>query len=97
VTVGGVIGRVTAVSESYVTLEIADKVEVKVQKNAVSVVLAEPSSSLSLTHNAVRIVTALCFPAFQINYYESLSNLEVHTDTYCAGIRCAVHSPEFLW
>ncbi|GGX46328.1 preprotein translocase subunit YajC [Undibacterium squillarum] len=39
VTVGGVIGRVTAVSESYVTLEIADKVEVKVQKNAVSVVL----------------------------------------------------------
>lgn len=44
VTVGGVIGRVTAVSESYVTVEIADKVEVKVQKNAVSVVL--PSGTI---------------------------------------------------
>ena len=44
VTVGGVLGRVTAVSESYVTVEIADKVEVKVQKNAVSVVL--PSGTI---------------------------------------------------
>lgn len=38
-TAGGVLGRVTAVSEHYATLEIADKVEIKVQKSTVSAVV----------------------------------------------------------
>jgi preprotein translocase subunit YajC len=38
-TAGGVLGRVTAVSEHYATLEIADNVEIKVQKSTVSAVV----------------------------------------------------------
>ena len=38
-TAGGVLGKVTAVSEHYATLEIADKVEIKVQKSTVSAVV----------------------------------------------------------
>lgn len=44
VTVGGVLGKVTKVGESYVTLEIANGVEIIVQKNAVSMVL--PTGSM---------------------------------------------------
>ena len=39
VTAGGVLGKVTAVSEHYATLKIADGVEVKVQKSTVSAVV----------------------------------------------------------
>ena len=39
VTAGGVLGKVTAVSEHYATLEIADNVEIKVQKSTVSAVV----------------------------------------------------------
>lgn len=38
-TAGGVLGKVTAVSEHYATLEIADNVEIKVQKSTVSAVV----------------------------------------------------------
>ena len=36
---GGILGKVTAVSEHYATLQIADDVEVKVQKSTVSAVV----------------------------------------------------------
>ncbi|HZD51444.1 MAG TPA: preprotein translocase subunit YajC [Woeseiaceae bacterium] len=39
VTAGGVLGRVTAVSDHYATLQIADNVEIKVQKSTVSAVV----------------------------------------------------------
>jgi preprotein translocase subunit YajC len=39
VAAGGVLGRVTKVADNYVTLEIADKIEVKVQRPAVQLVL----------------------------------------------------------
>lgn len=35
-TAGGVLGKVTAVSEHYATLSIAENVEIKVQKSTVS-------------------------------------------------------------
>jgi len=39
VTSGGLAGRITAIGENYVTLEIAEKTEVKVQKAAITSVL----------------------------------------------------------
>ncbi len=39
VTQGGIVGKVTDVSEGFLTCEIADKVEVKVQSHAVATVL----------------------------------------------------------
>jgi preprotein translocase subunit YajC len=39
VAAGGVLGRVTKVSENYVTLDIASNVEIRVQRPAVQVVL----------------------------------------------------------
>ena len=36
ITQGGILGKVTAVSDLYATLEIADKVEIKVQKTTIS-------------------------------------------------------------
>src|SRR5262245_61907108 len=39
ITSGGLLGRITKLSEGYVTLEIADKVEVQVQRPAVQLVL----------------------------------------------------------
>jgi len=36
VTTGGLLGKVTEVGETFVTVEIADGVQVKVQKNAVA-------------------------------------------------------------
>ena len=39
VTGGGLAGRITGVEESFVTLQIADNVEVRVQKQSVSTLL----------------------------------------------------------
>ncbi|HEX9813150.1 MAG TPA: preprotein translocase subunit YajC [Burkholderiales bacterium] len=39
VTSGGVLGRVTQLGPSYVSVEIADKVEIKVQRPAIQTVL----------------------------------------------------------
>lgn len=39
VTAGGMLGRITKVSDAYITLEIADATEVMVQKSAVSTLL----------------------------------------------------------
>ena len=39
VTTGGLTGRITGIGENYATLEIAEKVEVKVQKSAIVSVL----------------------------------------------------------
>lgn len=38
-TTGGLVGRIEDIADSFITLEIADKVSVKVQKNAVTAVL----------------------------------------------------------
>ncbi len=39
VTTGGVLGRIAEVGESFLSIEIADKVAIKVQKNAIAAVL----------------------------------------------------------
>ena len=39
ITAGGMLGRITKLTESYVTLEIANNVEVQVQRPAVQLVL----------------------------------------------------------
>ena len=39
VTNGGVLGRITDVSESFVTLEIADNTQIKLQRQAVANVM----------------------------------------------------------
>ena len=39
VTVGGVLGRITKLNEYYVTLEIANNIEIQVQRPAVQVLL----------------------------------------------------------
>jgi preprotein translocase subunit YajC len=39
VTAGGIVGRITKVSEAYVTLEIADNTEIVVQRGAVQTLL----------------------------------------------------------
>lgn len=38
-TAGGILGKVTAVSDHYATLHIADNVEIKIQKSTVSAVV----------------------------------------------------------
>lgn len=38
-TAGGILGKVTAVSDHYATLNIADDVEIKIQKSTVSAVV----------------------------------------------------------
>lgn len=43
VTNGGILGKITAVTEQYVTVEISDNVEVKIQRSAVSTVLPKGS------------------------------------------------------
>ena len=42
-TAGGILGRISAISEQFLTLEIADGVEIKVQRNAVVQVLPKGS------------------------------------------------------
>ena len=39
ITAGGLLGRITKLSEGYITLEIANNVEVQVQRPAISLVL----------------------------------------------------------
>ena len=39
ITNGGILGKITALDESYVTLEIADNVEIKLQRPSVSTVI----------------------------------------------------------
>ena len=39
VTAGGVLGRISRINENYVTIEIAERVEVQVQRPAVQLVL----------------------------------------------------------
>ena len=39
VTAGGLLGRISRISDGYVTLEIADRVEIQVQRPAVQLVL----------------------------------------------------------
>jgi len=39
VTVGGVLGRISKLNENYVTLEIANNIEIQVQRPAVQVLL----------------------------------------------------------
>lgn len=43
VTQGGIAGRIVKVGDSFVTVEIADKVEIQVQKPAVQLVLPKGS------------------------------------------------------
>ncbi len=38
-TAGGILGKITAVTEHYATVQIADDVEIKVQKSTVSAVV----------------------------------------------------------
>jgi preprotein translocase subunit YajC len=38
-TAGGMLGRISKLNENYVTLEIADKIEIQVQRGAVQVLL----------------------------------------------------------
>lgn len=39
VTVGGTLGKITGLSENFVTIEVADGVEIKVQRHAVQTML----------------------------------------------------------
>lgn len=39
VTVGGILGRITKVTDAYITLEISNGTEISVQKNAVTTLL----------------------------------------------------------
>ena len=39
IAAGGVLGKVTKVADNYVTIEISDKVEIRVQRPAVQLVL----------------------------------------------------------
>lgn len=48
VTNGGILGKITDVSEQYVTIEIADNVQVKIQRAAVSTVLPKGSLKAAL-------------------------------------------------
>lgn len=43
VTAGGILGKITKVSDAYVTLEIANGTEILVQKSAVSTLLPKDS------------------------------------------------------
>lgn len=44
VTAGGILGKIVTVKDSYVTIEVADKTEIVVQKHAVTTLL--PSGTL---------------------------------------------------
>jgi preprotein translocase subunit YajC len=39
VTAGGVVGRISKLTDAYATVEIADKVEITLQRSAISLVL----------------------------------------------------------
>jgi preprotein translocase subunit YajC len=48
VTNGGMLGKITGVSEQYVTLEVADNVELKIQRQSVATVLPKGSLKAAL-------------------------------------------------
>ncbi len=48
VTNGGILGKITDVSEQYITVEVADNVEMKFQRAAVSTVLPKGSLKAAL-------------------------------------------------
>ena len=48
ITTGGILGKITDVSEQYATVEIADNVQVKIQRAAVSTVLPKGSLKAAL-------------------------------------------------
>jgi len=48
ITNGGILGKITDVSEQYVSIEIADNVQIKVQKAAVATVLPKGSLKAAL-------------------------------------------------
>jgi len=48
ITQGGLTGRITKVGESYFSLEVADKVEVMVQRSAVQLVLPKGTLKAAL-------------------------------------------------
>ena len=48
VTNGGILGKITEVSEQYATIEISDNVEIKIQRAAVSTVLPKGSLKAAL-------------------------------------------------
>ena len=39
IAAGGIVGRITKITDNYVTLEISDKVEVRIQRPAIQVAL----------------------------------------------------------
>ena len=43
VTNGGILGKITDVSEQFVTLEVADNVQIKIQKQSIATVLPKGS------------------------------------------------------
>jgi len=49
VTNGGLLGKITKVDESFITLEIADGVQVKVQRNAVAAVVPKGTLKTALS------------------------------------------------
>ena len=48
ITSGGIMGKITAVTEQYVSLEIAENTEIKVQKHSVATVLPRGSIKAAL-------------------------------------------------
>jgi preprotein translocase subunit YajC len=48
VTNGGILGKITDVSEQYATIEIADNVQIKIQRTAVTTVLPKGSLKAAL-------------------------------------------------
>ena len=48
ITNGGILGKITEVSEQYATVEIADNVQIKIQKAAVATVLPKGSLKAAL-------------------------------------------------
>jgi len=48
VTNGGMLGKITGVNEQYVTLEVADNVELKIQRQSVATVLPKGSLKAAL-------------------------------------------------
>jgi preprotein translocase subunit YajC len=45
VTTGGIHGRITGLSDSVITLEIADKVRIKVSRSAIGIILQKAGAS----------------------------------------------------
>lgn len=47
VTNGGLLGKITGISDSFITLELADNVEIKLQRHAVATVMPKGTISSS--------------------------------------------------